>query len=144
MPQPIAAAPEAGDNEGTTNIRTALAAYYADMLAPPFTAARHFAPHVERLYIQQNLTPADIEANFARNFFPDNQQAVLQVERGTLRVSPPVADGSRVATFVEASRIYHPSRRGYQRLRAQVRARFNADYQILYLRQERLLENTFE
>ena len=121
-----------------------MAAYYADMLAPPFAAARHFAPHIERLYIQQNLTPADIDANFARSFFPDNQQAVFQIEPGTLRVSPPVTDGSRVATFVERARIYHPSRRGYQRLRAQVRVRFNAEYQIVYLRQERLLESTFE
>ncbi len=143
-PQPVPPAPETGDNEAATSVRTAMAAYYADMLAPPFTAAQHFAPRVQRLYIQQNLTPADIDANFRQNFFPDNKQAVLRVEPGTLRVSAPVADGSRMATFVEASRVYHPSRQGYQRLRAQVRVRFDKNYKIVYLRQERLLESKFE
>lgn len=143
-PQPVPPAPEASDSEAIGEIRATIAGYYADMLAPPFTAARHFAPHVQRLYIQQNLTPADIDASFTRNFFPDNKQAVLQIEPGTLRVSAPAADGTRMATFVEASRVYHPSRQGYQRLRAQVRARFGADYKIVYLRQERLLESTLE
>lgn len=143
-PQPVPPASEAGDTEAISKIRATIAGYYADMLAPPFTAAQHFAPHVQRLYIQQNLTPADIDASFIRNFFPDNKQAVLQIEPGTLRVSAPAADGTRMATFVEASRVYHPSRQGYQRLRAQVRARFDADYKIVYLRQERLLESTLE
>lgn len=143
-PQPVPPASETGDTEAISEIRATIAGYYADMLAPPFTAAQHFAPHVQRLYIQQNLTPADIDASFTRNFFPDNKQAVLQIEPGTLRVSAPAADGTRMATFVEASRVYHPSRQGYQRLRAQVRARFDADYKIVYLRQERLLESTLE
>lgn len=143
-PQPVPPAAEAGDTEAIGEIRATIAGYYADMLAPPFAAARHFAPHVQRLYIQQNLTPADIDASFTRNFFPDNKQAVLQIEPGTLRVSAPAADGTRMATFVEASRVYHPSRQGYQRLRAQVRVRFDAAYKIVYLRQERLLESTLE
>lgn len=143
-PQPVPPAPEASDTEAIGEIRATIAGYYADMLAPPFTAAQHFAPHVQRLYIQQNLTPADIDASFTRNFFPDNKQAVLQIEPGTLRVSAPAADGTRMATFVEASRVYHPSRQGYQRLRAQVRARFDAAYKLVYLRQERLLESTLE
>ncbi|MVN75918.1 hypothetical protein GO988_06220 [Hymenobacter sp. HMF4947] len=144
MPRAVPAAPEAGDTEPIVAIRTTMAGYYADMLAPPFSAAQHFAPHVQRLYIQQNLTPADIDASFNRNFFPDNKRAVLQIEPGTLRVSAPAADGTRMATFVEASRVYHPSRQAYQRLRAQVRARFDADYKLIYLRQERLLESTVE
>jgi hypothetical protein len=144
MPRAVPPAPEAGDTEAATKVRTTMAGYYADMLAPPFTAARHFAPRVERLYIQQNLTPADIDDRFNRNFFPDNKQAVLRIEPGTLRVSAPAADGTCMATFVEDSRVFHPSRQVYQRMRAQVRARFDADFKIIYLRQERLLESIVE
>ncbi len=144
VPHAVPPAPEAGDTEAALKVRATMAGYYADMLAPPFTAARHFAPRVERLYIQQNLTPADIDDRFNRNFFPDNKKAVLQIEPGTLRVSAPAADGTCMATFVEDSYVYHPSRQLYQRMRAQVRARFDADFKIIYLRQERLLESTVE
>jgi hypothetical protein len=144
VPRAVPPAPEAGDTEAALKVRATMAGYYADMLAPPFTAARHFAPRVERLYIQQNLTPADIDDRFNRNFFPDNKKAVLQIEPGTLRVSAPAADGTCMATFVEDSYVYHPSRQLYQRMRAQVRARFDADFKIIYLRQERLLESTIE
>jgi hypothetical protein len=142
--QPLAAAPEAGDDVATTKVREVLAAYYADLYAPPLHASQHFAPQVERLYIQQNLTPAAIDAELARSFFPDNQQAVAQIEPGTLHVSPPVTDGSRTATFTETMRLYRVSLRKTQQLRTKVRVRFNADYQIVYMRQEKLLANTFE
>lgn len=142
--RPIAAAPEAGDDAATTRVREALASYYADLNAPPLHASQHFAPQVERLYIQQNLTPAAIDAELARSFFPENQQAVAQVEPGTLRVSAPAADGSRMATFTETMRLYRVSKQQFQRLRTNVRVRFNTDYQITYMRQEKLLANTFE
>ena len=142
--RPIAAAPEAGDDAATTRVREALAAYYADLNAPPLHASQHFAPQVERLYIQQNLTPAAIDAELARSFFPENQQAVAQIEPGTLRVSAPAADGSRTATFTETMRLYRVSKQQFQRLRTNVRVRFNTDYQITYMRQEKLLANTFE
>lgn len=142
--RPIPAAPEAGDDAAATRVRAAMASYYADLYAPPLHAAAHFAPQVERLYIRQNLTPEAIDAELARSFFPDNQQAVCQLEPGTLRVSDPAADGSRTATFTEQMRLYRPSLQKYQRLRTQVRVRFNADYQIVYMRQEKLLANTFE
>ncbi|MFD1873756.1 hypothetical protein ACFSDX_15010 [Hymenobacter bucti] len=140
----IPAAPEASDDAATTKVREVLAAYYADLYAPPLHADQHFAPQVERLYIQQNLTPAAIDAELARSFFPDNQQAVAQIEPGTLRVSTPAADGSRTATFTETMRLYRVSLRKNQQLRTKVRVRFNADYQIAYMRQEKLLANTFE
>jgi|GEM_PF-2564267 len=142
--QPIAAAPEAGDDDAATKVREALAAYYADLHAPPLHASQHFAPQVERLYIQQNLTPAAIDAELARSFFPENQQAVARIAPGTLRVSAPAADGSRTATFTEDMRLYRVSKQQFQRLRTNVRVRFNADYQITYMRQEKLLANTFE
>lgn len=142
--QPVAAAPEADDDAATTKVREVLAAYYADLHAPPLHASQHFAPQVERLYIQQNLTPAAIDAELTRSFFPDNQQAVAQIEPGTLRVSAPAADGSRTATFTEAMRLYRVSKQQFQRLRTNVRVRFNADYKITYMRQEKLLANTFE
>ena len=144
VPRAVPPAPEAGDTEAALKVRATMAGYYADMLAPPFTAAQHFAPRVERLYIQQNLTPSDIDDRFNRNFFPDNKKAVLQIEPGTLRVSAPASDGTCMATFVEDSYVYHPSRQLYQRMRAQVRARFDANFKIIYLRQERLLESTVE
>jgi hypothetical protein len=138
------AAPEAGDDEATVKVRTAMAAYYADLFTPPLHASQHFAPQVERLYIQRNLTPAAIDAELARSFFPENQQAIARIEPGTLRVSAPAADGSRTATFTETMRLYRVSLQKRQRLRTQVRVRFNADYQITYMRQEKLLANTFE
>jgi hypothetical protein len=142
--QPVAAAAEAGDDAATTKVREAMASYYADLYAPPLHASQHFAPQVERLYIRQNLTPDAIEAELSRSFFPDNQQAVCQIEPGTLRVSSPAADGSRTATFTEVMRLYRVSLQKYQRLRTQVRVRFNSAYQIVYMRQEKLLANTFE
>lgn len=141
---PVPAVPEAGDDAATTKVREVLAAYYADLHAPPLHASQYFAPQVERLYIQQNLTPAAIDAELARSFFPDNQQAVAQIEPGTLRVTPPVTDGSRTATFTETMRLYRVSLRKTQQLRTKVRVRFNANYQIVYMRQEKLLANTFE
>lgn len=142
--KPVAAAAEAGDDAAATKVREVMAAYYADLHTPPLHASQHFAPQVERLYIQQNLTPAAIEAELARSFFPENQQAVAQIEPGTLRVSAPAADGSRTATFTEIMRLYRVSKQQFQRLRTNVRVRLNADYQITYMRQEKLLANTFE
>lgn len=142
--RPIPAVAESGDNEEDTAVRAAMASYYADLYAPPLHASEHFAPQVERLYIKQNLTPAAIDAELSRSFFTDNQQAQARIEPGTLRVSDPAADGSRTATFTEQMRLYRPSLQKFQRLRTQVRVRFNADYQITYMRQEKLLANTFE
>ena len=142
--RPVPAASEAGDDEAATRVREALASYYADLNAPPLHASQHFAPQVERLYIQQNLTPAAIDAELARSFFPENQQAIARIAPGTLRVSAPAADGSRTATFTEDMRLYRVSKQQFQHLRTNVRVRFNADYQITYMRQEKLLANTFE
>jgi hypothetical protein len=141
---PVPAAPEAGDDEATQKIRTVLADYYADLFAPPLNAENYFAPQVERLYIQQSLTPAQINATITQTFFPDNKQAVYQVVPGTLRVSAPAGDGSRTATYEEAVRLYRVSKGRYQRLRTQVRAKVDADYRITFLRQEKMLENAFE
>lgn len=141
---PVPAAPEPDDDAATQKIRTVLAGYYADLFAPPLTAENYFAPQVERLYIQQHLTPAQINATITQTFFPDNQKAVYQVEPGTLRVSAPAQDGSRTATYNEACRLFRVSRGRYQRLRTQVRVKLDADYRITFLRQEKMLENGFE
>ena len=141
---PVPAAPEPGDDEATQKIRTVLADYYADLFAPPLAAENYFAPQVERLYIQQHLTPAQINTTITQTFFPDNKKAVYQVEPGTLRVSAPVQDGSRTATYNETCRLFRASKGRYQRLRTQVRVKFDADYRITFLRQEKMLENVFE
>ena len=143
-PVPVPAAPEPNDDEATQKVRTVLADYYADLFAPPLTAEKHFAPQVERLYIQQGLTPAQINRNITQSFFPDNKKAVYQVEPGTLRVSAPAQDGSRTATYREACRLFRVSRGRYQRLRTQVRVKLDADYRITYLRQEKMLETVCE
>ena len=143
-PAPVPAAPEPGDDEAAQKIRTVLADYYADLFAPPLAAEKYFAPQVERLYIQQNLTPAQINATITQTFFPDSKRAVYQVEPGTLRVSDPAQDGSRTATYSEACRLFRASKGRYQRLRTQVRVKFDADYRITFLRQEKMLENVFE
>ncbi len=144
IPAPVPAAPEPDDDDATQKIRTVLAGYYADLFAPPLNAENYFAPQVERLYIQQHLTPAQINATITQTFFPDNKKAVYQVEPGTLRVSAPAQDGSRMATYSEACRLFRVSKGRYQRLRTQVRVKFDADYRITFLRQERMLENVFE
>ena len=142
---PVPAAPEANDPEAALAVRQTLARYYADLFAPPLKeAATYFAPHVERLYIQQNLTPAAIAADLGRSFFPDNRRAVYQVEPGTLAVSAPNAAGEHTATYLESCRLFRVSRGRYQRLRTQVRARFDADNRIVYLRQEKLISSEFE
>ena len=144
IPAPVPAAPEPGDNDATQKIRTVLAGYYADLFAPPLNAENYFAPQVERLYIQQHLTPTQINATITQTFFPDNKKAVYQVEPGTLQVSTPAQDGSRTATYSEACRLFRVSKGRYQHLRTQVRAKFDADYRITFLRQEKMLENVFE
>ena len=141
---PVPAAPEPGDDDATQKIRAVLADYYADLFAPPLAAENYFAPQVERLYIQQNITPVQINATITQTFFPDNKKAMYQVEPGTLRVSTPAQDGSRTATYREACRLFRVSRGRYQRLRTQVRVKFDADYRITFLRQEKMLENVFE
>ena len=144
IPTPVPAAPEPDDDDATRKIRTVLANYYTDLFAPPLAAENYFAPQVERLYIQRNLTPAQINTTITQTFFPDNKKAVYQVEPGTLRVSAPVQDGSRTATYSEACRLFRVSKGRYQRLRTLVRVKFDADYRITFLRQEKMLENVVE
>ena len=143
-PTSAATAPEDGDDEATTQVRQALTSYYTDLQAPPFKASQHFAPVVERLYTRQNMTPAAIEADMDKTLFPEFKQRTTTVVPGTLRVGPPAADGTRTATYTEQSRAFRVSQGRHQRTRPQVRVRFDPDYKMTYLRQEKLLENTFE
>jgi len=62
---------------------------------------------------------------------------------GSLKVEPAAEDGTRTATYLEASTSFRQSRQQHQQTKAQVRVRFDPDYKIVYLRQERLLENKF-
>jgi hypothetical protein len=124
-------------------VRSALSSYYEDLKAPPFNAAQHFAPTVERFYTLQNTTPAAISAELERSHFPEFLEGETQGVPGSLTISEPVRDGSRVVTYLEKSRAFRKSRQQYQSTTAQVRIRFDKDYKIMYLRQERLLENTF-
>ncbi|WP_022822219.1 SHOCT domain-containing protein [Hymenobacter norwichensis] len=129
-------------DEAAVRISKVLSAYYSDLQAAPFNAEQYFAPQVELFIILRNTTPAAINAWLDQNRFPEFKDAQTQVEPGTLRVTPVAADGSRTATYVERSRAFRQSLQKNQNTRAQMRLRVNADYKIVYQKQERLLENT--
>jgi exonuclease VII large subunit len=120
-----------------------LEAYYADLQAAPFNAAQHFAPTVDRFYTLSGTTPAAIEAELNRTHFPEFTEAETRIEPGTLQVSPAINDGSRVVTYRERSRAFRQSLQKHQQTAAQVRVRLDKNFKIMYLRQEKLLENTF-
>jgi hypothetical protein len=143
-PTPVTSpASSAKVGEVEAKVRSALSSYYEDLKAPPFNAAQHFAPAVERFYTLQNTTPGAISAELDRSHFPEFLEGETQGIPGSLTISEPVRDGSRVVTYLEKSRAFRKSRQQYQNTTAQVRIRFNRDFKITYLRQERLLENTF-
>ncbi|AHJ99108.1 SHOCT domain-containing protein [Hymenobacter swuensis] len=133
----------ADESAAQARIEGVLQNYYADLQAAPFSASAYFAPRVERFYLQQNTTPAAITAELDRSHFPEFLEAQSTIEPGTLKVSPPVADGSRVVTFVEKSSALRQSLQKHQQTAAQVRVRFDKNFKIVYLRQEKLLENNF-
>lgn len=136
-------APAVDESAAQTRIESVLQNYYADLQAAPFSAAAYFAPRVERFYLQQNTTPAAITAELEKSHFPEFLEGQTTIEPGSLKVSPPVADGSRVVTFIEKSTARRQSLQKQQQTTAQVRVRFDKNFKIVYLRQERLLENTF-
>lgn len=133
----------ADESAAQARIESTLQNYYSDLQAAPFSAAAYFAPKVERFYLQQNTTPAAINAELEKTHFPEFLEAQSTIEPGTLKVSPPVADGSRVVTFVEKSSALRQSMQKHQQTSAQVRVRFDKNFKIVYLRQEKLLENNF-
>ena len=136
-------APAANDNAATTRAQQVLESYYADLEAAPFSAAQYFAPNVERFYTMSNITPEAIDAELAKTHFPEFTEASTQIEPSSVKVSPPVADGSRVVTFLEKSKAFRQSLQKHQQTSAQVRVRLDKNFKIVYLRQEKLLENTF-
>lgn len=134
--------PAENANEATDRVRDVLAAYYADIQAPPFSADQYFAPQVDLFVILRNTTPTAISAWLEQNRFAELKDAQFQVEPGSLRVSPPANDGSRTVTYIERGRGFRQSLQKNQYIRAQMRLRLNPDYKITYQKQERLLENT--
>ncbi len=142
VPAATETAPAESANEATSRVRDVLAAYYADIQAAPFSADQYFAPQVELFVILRNTTPTAISAWLEQNRFAELKDAQFQVEPGSLRVSPPANDGSRVVTYIERGRGFRQSLQKNQYIRAQMRLRLNPDYKITYQKQERLLENT--
>jgi len=137
-------APAVADEKAArTRVQQALTAYYTDLQAAPFNADDHFAPSVERFYTLQNTTPATISADLIASHFPEFSEEQTQIVPGSLKVEPAAEDGTRTATYLETSTSFRQSRQQHQQTKAQVRVRFNPDYKIVYLRQERLLENKF-
>jgi hypothetical protein len=133
----------ATETNAQTRIQGVLSSFYEDMQAAPFSASTYFAPQVERFYLMQSTTPAAINDELTKSYFPEFLEAQNQIEPGSLKVSPPVNDGSRVATYIEKIQSLRQSLQKHQQTRAQVRARFDKNFKIVYLRQEKLLENTF-
>ncbi|AII52654.1 SHOCT domain-containing protein [Hymenobacter sp. APR13] len=140
---PAETTPALSDNAATARAQQVLESYYADMQAAPFSAAQHFAPTVERFYTLSGTTPAAIEAELNRTHFPEFTEAETQIEPGSLQISPAVSDGSRVVTYRERSKAFRQSMQKHQQTAAQVRVRLDKNFKIIYLRQEKLLENTF-
>lgn len=141
---PTPAVPDAAAGQAAeARIQSILNAYYTDMQAAPFAAATYFAPKVERFYTMQNTTPGAINDELTKSHFPEFLEAESQIEPGTLKVSEPVNDGSRVVTYLEKSKALRQSMQKHQQTTAQVRVRFDRNFKIIYLRQEKLLENTF-
>ena len=138
-----AAEPAVSDAGAETRITSVLQRYYTDLQAAPFTASAYFAPQVERFYLMQNTTPAAINAELEKTHFPEFLEGQTSIRPGSLQVSPPVADGSRVVTYVENSTALRQSLQKHQQTAAQVRVRFDKNFKIVYLRQEKLLENNF-
>ena len=145
VPAPAPTSAPAATDESAVRIRVlqALTAYYDDLKAAPFNAAQHFAPAVERFYTLQNTTPTAINDDLTKSHFPEFTEEETQVVPGSLKIGPETEDGTRMVTYQEKSRAFRASRQQHQQTTAQVRLRLNRDYQITYLRQERLLENTF-
>ncbi|UOQ72408.1 SHOCT domain-containing protein [Hymenobacter cellulosilyticus] len=137
------AAPPVDESAVRSRIESTLSAYYEDMKAAPFSASQYFSPSVERFYTLQNTTPAAINEELTKSHFPEFLEASTEIEPGSLQISDVANDGSRVVTFLEKSQAFRQSQQKHQQTRAQVRVRFDKNYKIKYLRQERLLENTF-
>ncbi|MBD2714520.1 hypothetical protein KBK19_05695 [Microvirga sp. STR05] len=136
--------PAAADEAGSeARVQRTLEGYYADLQAAPFSAAQHFAPNVERFYTLSGTTPQAIEAELARTHFPEFTEASTQIEPGSLKVGPVANDGSRLVTYLEKSQAFRQSLQKHQQTTAQVRVRLDKNFKIVYLRQEKLLENTF-
>ncbi|TGE19833.1 SHOCT domain-containing protein [Hymenobacter elongatus] len=133
----------ADDSAIRTRIENTLQAYYEDLKTAPFSATQHFSPIVERFYTLQNTTPAAISEELGRSHFPEFLEASTQIEPGSLQIGDVANDGSRMVNFLEKSQAFRQSQQKHQQTRAQVRVRFDRNYKIKYLRQERLLENTF-
>ena len=132
------------DEAGTgARVQQTLEAYYTDLQAAPFSAAQHFAPSVERFYTLSGTTPQAIEAELGRTHFPEFTEASTQIEPGSLKVGPVANDGSRLVTYLEKSKAFRQSLQKHQQTTAQVRVRLDKNFKIVYLRQEKLLENTF-
>lgn len=142
-PETPPASTPADDSNVRGRVESTLAAYYEDLKAAPFSAAQYFSPSVERFYTMQNTTPAAIGEELAKSHFPEFLEASTEIESGTLQISDVANDGSRTVTFLEKSQAFRQSQQKHQQTRAQVRVRLDKNYKIKYLRQERLLENTF-
>ncbi|MCB2407155.1 SHOCT domain-containing protein [Hymenobacter lucidus] len=142
-PEPVPAPTPADDSAVRGRIESLLSAYYEDLKAAPFSAAQYFSPTVERFYTLQNTTPAAINEELVKSHFPEFLEASSEIEPGSLQISDVGEDGSRVVTFLEKSQAFRQSQQKHQQTRAQVRVRLDKNYKIKYLRQERLLENTF-
>ncbi|OUJ75260.1 SHOCT domain-containing protein [Hymenobacter crusticola] len=143
---PATTTPEASANDEAAvrnQVLSALTSYYNDLKEAPFDASQHFASTVERFYTMQNTTPAAINDDLTKTHFPEFLEADTQIDPASVQVGPIADDGTRVVTFLEKGKAFRQSRQQHQQTTAQVRVRFDKNYKIVYLRQERLLENTF-
>ena len=140
--EPAAATPGmlSDKNEIIRKATGQLNAYYNDLQAPSFNASTHFASQVERYYTLNNTTPPAINENINTYHFPEFQNGQTTIQEGSMEVVN-IGSNNYEVTYIENSSAFRKSKNQQQETKAGVRVKFNADFKMTYLRQERLLEN---
>jgi hypothetical protein len=140
--EPTATAPGmlSDKNEIIRKATDRLNAYYNDLQAAPFNADNYFAPQVERYYTLSNTTPAAINENINTYHFPEFQEGQTSIQEGSMEVVI-IGSNNYEVTYIENGSAFRKSKNQKQETKAGVRVKFNPDFKMTYLRQERLLEN---
>lgn len=123
-------------------IEDRLRAFYVDFQEKPFDARKFFAPRVERFYTLTNTTPRDINKNLENYHYSEFLDSRSSFDPASIRIVNR-DDVIYEVVYIEQGRSFRKSRNQHQETKAQVRARFNPDFKMTYLRQERLLKNEF-
>lgn len=111
-----------------------LNAYYHDLNARTFEAARYFAPLVRQFIGMKNTSPAAID-RYIRTSFPQQYQSYefLPDERSVR------ADGPNAVVLVERSRYYLVKKQAFENVTAEIRVELDSSGKIIEFRHQRVL-----